>query len=58
MKPKATIKKRVFSLRVPIAINQKLVERAESIGISKTAVILNILNKEFSTEQKEKSTVQ
>ena len=39
--------KSVFSIRVPPAVNEKLLERAESIGISKSAVILNLLYKEF-----------
>lgn len=46
--------KNTFSIRVPAELNEKLVRRAESIGISKSAVILSILYKEFSDSKEEK----
>ncbi len=50
--------KNVFSIRIPPAVNEKLVERAETIGISKNAVILNILHKEFSADKNERQQVR
>ena len=55
-KPKK--EKNVFSIRIPPTVNKKLVERAESIGISKNAVILNILHKEFSEGVEGKNQVR
>ena len=48
--------KAIFSIRVPPLVNKKLTERAERIGISKSAVILNLLYNEF-IEGKEKQHV-
>ena len=47
MKPKVDDNKAVFTIRVPPLVNEKLEERAGRIGISKSAVILNLLYKEF-----------
>ena len=47
MKTKNNDDKTIFSIRVPPLVNKKIVERAENIGISKSAVILNLLYKEF-----------
>lgn len=55
-KPKK--EKNVFSIRIPTAVNEKLVQCAESIGISKNAVILNILHKEFSKDAERKNQVR
>lgn len=38
MKAEQKKEKNVFSVRIPPAVNEKLVERAETIGISKNAV--------------------
>ena len=42
MKTKDNDNKTIFSIRVPPLVNKRIVERAENIGISKNAVILNL----------------
>ncbi len=58
METKSKKKKSVFTLRVPIAMNEKLIKRAESIGITKNAVILSIIHKEFSKDAERKNQVR
>lgn len=58
MKSEQRKEKNIFSVRIPPAVNEKLVERAETIGISKNAVILNILHKEFSADKNERQQVR
>ena len=53
MKTKNNDDKTIFSIRVPPLVNKKIVERAENIGISKSAVILNLLYKEFMEGKEE-----
>ena len=47
LKDRTDDSKAIFTIRVPPLVNEKLEERAEKIGISKSAVILNLLYNEF-----------
>lgn len=47
MRIKSKVQKESFSIRIPAMLNQKLTARAEEIGISKSAVILSLIYKEF-----------
>lgn len=46
MNNKSKVKKDTFSLRIPTELHQKLYERAEKMGISKSALILSLIYKE------------
>ena len=50
---KPRVPKESFSIRIPAALNQKLTARAEEMGISKSAVILSLIYKEFTSIGKE-----
>ena len=47
MKSKVDDDRTAFTIRVPPLVNKELTERAERIGVSKSAVILNLLYNEF-----------
>lgn len=51
---KKTSVRNSFSLRIPPELNQKLREYADKIGVSKTAVILNLIYKELGDERRDK----
>ena len=55
MKKTRTEDKNAFSIRLPQEINKKVIERAEKIGISKSAVILTLLYKEFGEKEQEQA---
>ena len=44
-------KKELVSVRIPKELNQKFTEHVAAMGISKTAFILNFINKEIISEK-------
>lgn len=58
MAAKTKENKTTFSIRVPAKLNEKLVRRAQSIGISKSAVVLSALYKEFSDSPTERDNTE
>lgn len=46
-------KKVIFSLRVPRDLNEIITKQAKAIGISKNAVILNLLHKALRAEKRD-----
>lgn len=48
-------KKELVSVRIPTELNKKLAEHVAAKGISKTAFILTLIDKEISKEKSNKS---
>jgi len=46
-------RKELVSVRIPKELNKRLAEHVATIGISKTAFILNLINRELSKAKKE-----
>ena len=54
MRFKSSVEKNSFSIRIPTDLNIKLRERAEKMGISKSALILSLLYKELGNDKQVK----
>lgn len=46
------LKKELVSVRIPKELNKKLTEHVAAMGLSKTAFILNLINKELANSKK------